>query len=153
MTDRLSKVEEADKRDSVRIFKNAQEAIDAVQKDHAVGIYEDDYMDQMNPNYLVFYDQENFQKFEKTLTNLKKLPGGSVKRLELFEELKSLAKSDVEPGHLQWLYRSEWAIAPHQLLEDEGSTRTQLEDDEWFDRQREHFTKLKDEDPSSPGIV
>lgn len=129
--------------ETVRIFKNAQEVIDAVQKDSAVGVYEDTYMDQMNPNYLVFYDQAHFQKFEKTLTDLRNQPGGSLKGDELFQELKELANSNIEPGNLQWLYRSEWAITPQQLLDDEDSTRTQLEDSDWFDHQKEHFSREK----------
>lgn len=145
MSDQLSRrVENGEEKDSVKIFKNAQEAIDAVQKDRAVGIYEDTYMDQMNPNYIVFYDPEPFQKFEKTLTDLRNQPGGSSKRWELFEELKELAGSNnIEPGNLQWLYRSEWAITPQQLLDDEDSTRTQLEDNDWFDHQKEHFSREK----------
>lgn len=142
MSDELSKgIEDGDvQKDLVKSFKNVQEAIDAVQKDNAVGVYKDTYMDQVKPNYLVFYDQENFQKFEKTLTELRKQPGGSNERIQLFDDLKGLAGPNIEPSHLHWIYRSQWAISPKDLISEETDSKIQEEDTQFYQEQREHFS-------------
>ncbi|OGC93246.1 hypothetical protein A3D85_00430 [Candidatus Amesbacteria bacterium RIFCSPHIGHO2_02_FULL_47_9] len=131
----------------VQTVKSVEKVIDAVNAPPSktappvVAVYVDTYLDQINPNYLIFRDPQRFSRFEAVLSILRKHdPKDDPHRMALFEELKDLAKSDVEPGNLAWVFKNGvWAVTPEELLEDELQTRLQEEDADWFQAQRDHF--------------
>lgn len=149
MADRIAG-EETVKDTSVRIFTEAQDAIDAVQNDNAVAVWEDTYMDQINPNYICFFDQEiaaEFDQLVRQLNDLRTEHGAMEERQRLFDRLKELATIDVISSSLSWIYTNgKWAMSPEDLLADEDSTRGQEKDTEWHEQEREHFKKSSDSD-------
>ena len=129
-----------------QVFKNVEDAINEVRTGKVVGVYEDTFSGQSHAKYIVFYDEERFKKFEEVIELTKNLP--SEGRQKIFDDLHSLAGSDVESSSLYWIYRNgEWASPPESLLKDAALTKLDEEDQEWFETQREHFAGIEDADP------
>lgn len=146
----ITQTPEKDKEEPIKIFKKAQEAIDAVQKDHAVAVWSDTYMDQSHPNYIVFYDVYHHSQFLGALDKAKNPPDDPNEREKIFAEVDRLAGTEVEPRwNLKWLYKDgKWAYSPEEILEEEDAQLSQDEDDEWFDAQRRSFEERENPPPS-----
>jgi len=141
----VSQVTEESKR-VVEVVKGVENAIRLVQREQAVAVYEDTYLDQIHPNYLVFRDEDKSARFAELLETIKSTPGGTPERIKIFGELNEIAGTDIETGNLHWIYRNEeWAIPPEGLIADEISMQLQEEDWDWFETQREHFEGMEED--------
>ena len=138
---------EKEQQEPVKVFKFAQEAIDAVKKNDAVAVWKDSYMDQLHPNYLTFFDIFHHSQFEGILKRFEDAQDPDERRA-LYIELNKLAGSNIEPQSLYWLYKDgKWAYPPQEILQDEDDQQTQDEDDEWFSSQREAFEERENPTP------
>lgn len=127
-----------------QVFKEAEKAVREVKENNAVAVYQDTYMDQVKPDYIVFYDEDKAERFKTLLTE--DLP--DTGRRAIFAEMDELAGKDVERGSLYWVYRDgEWAIPPEAFIDEAAMAIMQEEDDDWFQMQREHFAGLPEPDP------
>ena len=132
------------------ITKDVEAAIGLVEAGQAkaegvkpvFAVWEDKYMDQIRPNYIVFHDEANATRFNELVeqTQRANLPDDGVARQLLWEERNKLADIDVETDSLKWLYRDgQWAMTPEELKRDVDSTLSQDAEDDINDREREHF--------------
>lgn len=133
----------------VEIVKKVEDAIDSVRKKGALSVYEDTYDDQMNPNYIIFNDEEELGRFEELLRQTREaMPDDFSERRRIFDELDKIVGKSVEAGNLYWIYKGgEWAIPPDALIDDAISWRLQEEDWDWFEAQREHFAEMENPTP------
>ena len=110
------------------------------------GIWESKYRDQMHPDYIIFFhDEDHLARFRQINETVRKLP--PEQRRPLFDERNSLAGVDIDSNSLSWIYSDgEWAMTLDEVIEEETGNRLQEEDDDFYQAQREHFAgQPKDE--------
>lgn len=143
----LPRVETEQERAPVVVVRKVEDAIKLVRDENAVGIWEDTYMDQINPNYLVFFDEEKLDRFGELFLQARNASGGSSEKMKALKELNEIATTDIETGNLYWVYKNgEWSMPPEALISEAEMNRAQETDWDWFDDQRDHFAGFEEDE-------
>lgn len=126
----------------MKIVSTVQEALNTFEAG-AVGIYEDTYMDQVNPDYIILETADELVKFEGLVGAVRKA-SGTPAVLAALAELELFLDRPAETTHLFVLYKDgRWLVSFEELLDDEFDRQQQEADADWFEAQREHFTAEK----------
>ncbi len=112
----------------VRIFRTAQQAINAVREDNAVGVWQDLFPDELSPKYIIFFDPETDNEFGQVVEELRNVPEEEMEERErLSSRLSTLVSGDEGLGILEEprkIYKEgAWTVDPNKLLEDEKLQR------------------------------
>lgn len=123
----------------MKIVSTVQEMLNAFEAG-AVGIYEDTYMDQVNPDYVILETADELIEFEGLVDAVRKARGTPA-MLTALAELELFLDRPAETTHLFVLYKDgRWLVSFEELLDDEFDRQQQDADAGWFEAQREHFT-------------
>jgi hypothetical protein len=132
----------------MKTVKSVQEAIGAVNNG-AVAVYRDTYKDQILPSYRVLETEEEAVQFQRLVQQVEKAESGTLQVSAAIEKLEEFVGDRwCLPSHLEPIYKDgRWLWDPESLLRNEESSQAWLEDQSWFDAQREHFAEMEDPTP------
>ncbi len=126
----------------MKTVRSVKEAIEAVEAG-AVGVCKDTYPN--NPEYHILENTEELTRFKELVHNLEIAPRGTMDVYRALKALEDFVGQGCLDDHLHFIYEDgKWVYDPQLILQEEEEQKMQDEDDEWFARQREHFSQLRE---------